>query len=82
MISSTLPGNGETAMLKYQGFLILVCAALLFILRSPSVASTAGKDAKKDDGKVAGILIDKNDNWITVKADGEDEPVTAWPGSV
>ena len=31
--------------------------------------------AEKDEGKIAGILIDKKDNWITVKADGEDEPV-------
>ena len=32
-------------------------------------------DAAKDGGKVAGILFDKNNDWITVKADGEDEPV-------
>lgn len=38
-------------------------------------ASAGEKDAKKDTGKVAGILIDKKDNWLTVKADGEDEPV-------
>jgi hypothetical protein len=41
-----------------------------------SAASIAAdKDATKDGGKVAGILIDKKDDWITVKADGEDEPV-------
>ncbi len=42
---------------------------------SNSVASAADKDAKKDGGRVAGILIEKQDNWISVKADGEDEPV-------
>ncbi|MGH7138806.1 MAG: hypothetical protein ACREHD_23915 [Pirellulales bacterium] len=31
--------------------------------------------AEKDGGKVAGIAIDRGNNWITVKADGEDEPV-------
>jgi hypothetical protein len=40
-----------------------------------TIASAAETDAKKDGGKVAGILIDKNDDWITVKADGEAEPV-------
>lgn len=37
--------------------------------------SAADKGASKDGGKVAGILIDRNKDWITVKADGEDEPV-------
>ena len=63
-------------MLRCQRFLTLFCAALLFtILPSPPVAPAAADDAKKDEGKVAGILIDKKDDWITVKADGEDEPV-------
>jgi hypothetical protein len=39
------------------------------------VTPAADKAAEKDEGKVAGILIDKNDNAITVKADGEDEPI-------
>jgi hypothetical protein len=48
------------------------CIALLFpILWSPAVAPAA----EKEGGKVAGILIAKRDNWITVKADGEEEPV-------
>ena len=34
----------------------------------------ADQDAKHEGGKVAGILIDKKEDWITVKADGEDEP--------
>lgn len=63
-------------MLKCQGFLTLFCAAFLFaILQSPPIAPAAEQDADKKEGMVAGILIDKKDNSITVKADGEDEPV-------
>jgi hypothetical protein len=56
-----LPGYGERTMLT------MFCAALLF---TPAASAT-----QKDGGKVAGILIAKKDNWLTVKADGEDEPV-------
>lgn len=63
-------------MWKCRGFLPLCCAVLLFsILGSPAVAPAADKEAAPEQGKVAGILIDRKDNWITVKADGEDEPV-------
>ena len=63
-------------MLGCQGFLTPLCVALLFtILPSSPVASAAADGADKDEGKVAGILIEKKDDWITVKADGEDEPV-------
>ena len=63
-------------MWRCQRFLTLCCAALLFTIpRSPAAAPAAEKDAEKAEGKVAGILIDKKDNWLTVKADGEDEPV-------
>ena len=59
-------------MLKSRGFFTPICAALLFtILGSPFATPAADKDAEK----VAGILIDKKDNWIIVKADGEDSPV-------
>ena len=59
-------------MLNCRGFFTLFSAALLFtILGSPPATPAADKDVEK----VAGILIDKKDNWITVKADGEDEPV-------
>jgi hypothetical protein len=52
-------------MLRFQGFLILLCAIVLVnILGSPPVAPAA----TQDDGKVAGILIEKKDNWLTVKA--------------
>jgi len=67
-----IPGTGEMTMLKCRGFITLFCAALVFTtLGSPPATLAADKNAEK----VAGILIDKKDNWITVKADGEDEPV-------
>ena len=59
-------------MLKCHAFLTICVAMLLVILGSPPAAPAQGKN---DDTKVAGILIDKKDNWLTVKADGEDEPV-------
>jgi hypothetical protein len=63
-------------MLRCQGFVTLFCAVMLFtLLGSPLVAPAADKAAAPEKGKVAGILIDKKDTWITVKADGEEEPV-------
>ncbi len=63
-------------MLRCQEFLTLFRAVVLFtILGSPPVAAAADKAAAPQEGKVAGILIDKKDNWITVKTDGEEEPV-------
>src|SRR5258708_6310470 len=63
-------------MLRCQGLFTLFCAVMLFTaLPSPSVAPAADKDTAKKAGKVAGILIDKKEDWITVKADGDDEPV-------
>jgi hypothetical protein len=53
--------------------LTLFCAAMLFVILGSLPVAPAGD--KKDEVKVAGILIDKKDNWLTVKADGEDEPV-------
>jgi len=56
--------------------LTLFCAVLLFtVLPLPQVSAASDKEAAKKEGKVAGILIDKKDDWITVKADGEEEPV-------
>jgi hypothetical protein len=63
-------------MLKYRAFLKLLGA--LVLLTAPwlnPAASAADKEAKKEGGKVTGILIDKKDDRISVKADGEDEPV-------
>src|ERR1022692_4495734 len=71
-----ISGNGEMTMLRFQGFLTLVCAVVLFnILGSPPVTPAADNVAAQDDGKVAGILIEKKEDWLTVKEDGEDEPV-------
>jgi hypothetical protein len=42
------------------------------LLCAPSIPA-GGKEG--DAGKVAGILIDKRDNFLTVKADGEEAPV-------
>ena len=56
-------------MLRFNGFLTLFCAVVLVNILA------ADSEAAQDDGKVAGILIEKKDNWLTVKADGEEEPV-------
>jgi hypothetical protein len=55
--------------------LTFFCALLLTAFWSGLFAFAADKDATKDGGKVAGIYIDGRGEWITVKADGEDEPV-------
>ncbi len=64
-------------MWRSLGFLTLVCTMLLFtIFRSPVLARPVKDDVDKNEGKVlAGILFDKKDNWLTVKADGDEAPV-------
>jgi hypothetical protein len=63
-------------MLRRQGLLMLSCAVMLLtLLQSPLVAPAAATHATQDETKVAGILIDKKDDWITVKADGDEEAV-------
>jgi hypothetical protein len=63
-------------MLRCRRLLTLFCAVVLCsVLLSPPVAPASDKDTPKKGGKVAGILIEKKDDWITVKADGEKEPV-------
>ena len=52
-----------------------LAVALLAALSAVPAAWAADKDAARQESKVAGILIDKTGDWITVKADGEDEPV-------
>jgi hypothetical protein len=62
-------------MLRRRRLVALFCVfVLLSVLLAPPVSSAADKNATKKGGKVAGILIDKKAEWITVKADGEDEP--------
>ena len=63
-------------MLSRTGLITALFAiAVLAAIGSCGAALAADKDAPKQEGKVAGLLIDKKDNWITVKADGEDDPV-------
>lgn len=66
----------ERKMATCQAFLKLLIAVVLFSATGSSrIASAADKDAKSDVVKVAGILIDKGPDWLTVKADGEDESI-------
>jgi hypothetical protein len=62
-------------MLRFQGLMLFCGVALFTILGLAPIAPAGDKAAAKDDGKVAGILIEKKDNWLTVKTDGEEEPV-------
>ena len=60
-------------------FTKFVCGLSLVAAGLVGVAMAADKDPPKTEGKVAGLLIDKKDNWITVKTDGEDDPVLMYP---
>jgi hypothetical protein len=63
-------------MWRRQFSALVFCAVALPAALWPGlVARAADKDTSKDGGKIAGILIDRKDDWITVKADGDDEPV-------
>jgi hypothetical protein len=53
----------------------LSAGLILTVLGLHSAGPAEDKDVSKQEGKVAGILIDRKDNWLTVKADGETEPV-------
>lgn len=52
-----------------------IAVVLMFVSASSVQILSAEKESKKETGKVAGICFDRGDDWITVKADGEDEPV-------
>jgi len=54
---------------------VLSLAAILLLAAPPLPAAWSAEGAAERGVKVAGILIDKKDDWIRVKADGEDEPV-------
>jgi predicted lipoprotein len=76
MPKAFVPITRERIMGSYQGCRALFGAVLLFtVVPAPLVASASDKNAAKQGGKVAGILIDKKADWITVKADGEDKAV-------
>jgi len=62
-------------MLLHRLPALILCAVVPLAACWSVVALGADKEAAKAGGKVAGILIDKKDDWISVKADGEDEPV-------
>jgi hypothetical protein len=66
--------KGDALMSKFRWLLLSFCVVMLAAILGSS-ALAADKDTAKQEGKVAGIMIDKKDDWITVKADGEDEPV-------
>ncbi|MGH7138637.1 MAG: hypothetical protein ACREHD_23070 [Pirellulales bacterium] len=67
--------ENDPTMLGYRALLNLPIAFLLLTAPwSNATALAADKDAKKE-GKVAGILIEKNGDYISVKADGDEEPV-------
>lgn len=52
------------------------CLALLLVgLGWSSVTPATAQGTANPEKKVAGILIDKNKDWLTLKADGEDEEV-------
>jgi hypothetical protein len=53
----------------------LGCAGLLLSILGSSTFIKAADDDPKKEIRVAGILFEKKDDSITVKADGEDEPV-------
>jgi hypothetical protein len=62
--------NGAIAMKAVPGLLLV-----LLVLGSDSIALAEDKDPAKREGKAAGILIDKKSGVLTVKADGEAEPM-------
>lgn len=62
-------------MLQCQGLSKLFCAVVVLACLPSNLAVRAADKDAVEQGKIAGILIDKQPTWISVKADGEDEPV-------
>jgi hypothetical protein len=54
---------------------LLSAVVLLTALAACPAVGAADKDKPKDGGTVKGVVIDKRDNWLTVRADGEEESV-------
>ena len=72
---------GRRNLLVLLSPLVALSAMILLTApRSTRAVSAADDGATKKGEKVAGILIDKKDNWITVKADGEDEAIQYFVG--
>jgi hypothetical protein len=59
---------------RLAGKLLSAFVLLTALLAGPAVWA-ADKDKPKDGGTVKGVVIDKRDDWLTVRADGEEEPV-------
>ena len=66
-------------MLDYQRVvrLLLVVILATVVVRTAVPAREVQKPASKHEGRVAGIMFDhdRKNNWMTVKADGDEAPV-------
>ena len=65
-------------MIRINRVIKLLLFVILVTVLGPALAARAAqKAASKQEGPVAGILfdLDRKNNWLTVKADGEDVPV-------
>jgi hypothetical protein len=65
-------------MLEHHRAVKLLPALMLLAILGPAQpAAAAEKPASKKEVRVAGIMfdVDRKNNWMTVKADGEDAPV-------
>jgi hypothetical protein len=66
--------NRRAIMSRWQIAVQAFGLALLAALACSPAVPAQGKDSPKP-GKVSGILTDKQDDWVKVKADGEEEAV-------
>ena len=66
-----------TMLARHLSARLLCSVVLLAVIWPKSASLAADKDTAQQGGKVAGIMFDFDlkANWITVKADGEDEPI-------
>jgi hypothetical protein len=81
-----IPTDSKRARFDERSIDRSLCALLLAAAMSlsglPATATwAADKEAKHEAGKTVGILIEKSADWLSVKADGEDEPVKYLVGS-
>lgn len=68
--------KGEVTMLRCPLAVPGSCAAILLsVLSLRAVPFVGPAEALKQKGTVAGVVIDKRDTWMAVKADGENQPV-------
>jgi hypothetical protein len=62
-------------MRRRQPGQVVLCVLLLAALASAPLAWAGGKDTPKKVITVSGILMDKRDDWLTVRADKEEKAV-------